>query len=94
MDSGQSAASLLRDLRRKQGKTLRLAATELGVAPSQLSRMERGQRPITGAAEKLAEYYSVPINHLTSTPTDLPMDIVRILIEHPAEVERLRNKYA
>lgn len=94
MDSGESAASLLRDLRRKQGKTLRLAATELGVAPSQLSRMERGQRPITSVAEKLAEYYAVPIAYLAPTAAELPVDIVRILVANPDEVENLRKKYA
>ena len=95
MDKGGSAASLLRDLRRREGRSLRLAAAELGVAPSQLSRMERGERPIgEEAAQRLSEYYSVPAELIALSRGQLPSDVIDILRAHPFEISRLREKYA
>ncbi len=95
MVNGDSAASLLRDLRRRQGHTLRSAAAELGVAPSQLSRMERGERAVgEAAALRLSEYYDVPAEVISLAQGQLPPDIVSILREHPEELERLRSKYS
>ena len=95
MDSGESAASLLRELRRRKGHTLRFAATELGVAPSQLSRMERGERPVGDeAAQRLARYYSVSVDDIVVSQGQLPADVVQILQAHPSEIARLRDKYA
>lgn len=94
MDPGESVASLLRELRRRKGHTLRFAATELGVAPSQLSRMERGERPVgEEAAQRLARYYSVPLEDIVVAQGQLPDDVIHILQSHPAEIARLREKY-
>lgn len=94
MEQGESVASLLRELRHRKGHTLRFAATELGVAPSQLSRMERGERPVGAeAAQQLARYYSVSLEEIVVAHGQLPEDIVQILQSHPAEISRLRAKY-
>ncbi|MEW2009556.1 helix-turn-helix transcriptional regulator [Microbacterium sp. NPDC078814] len=94
MSNGETAASLLRDLRRRQGHTLRSAAAELGIAPSQLSRMERGQRSVgEGAAERLSAYYDVPAEVIDLARGQAPSDIVRILQNHPEEMQRLRESY-
>lgn len=94
MESGESVASLLRELRKRKGHTLRFAATELGVAPSQLSRMERGERPVRDeAAQRLARYYGVPLEEIVVAQGQLPEDVVKILQAHPAEIAVLRKKY-
>lgn len=95
MNKGETAASLLRDLRRQQGHTLRSAAAEIGIAPSQLSRMERGQRAIgESAAERLSAYYEVPGEVIDLARGRAPADIVAILQAHPEEISRLRETYS
>jgi transcriptional regulator with XRE-family HTH domain len=94
MPKPETAASLLRDLRRQQGNSLRVAATEIGVAPSQLSRMERGERAVGDAVVlRLSEYYRVPPEVIALSQGQLPHDIVEILREHPEEIKRLRESY-
>ena len=94
MGNSESAASLLRELRRRQGDTLRSAASEIGVAPSQLSRMERGERAIgESTAKRLADFYNVPAEIIELSNGHVPADIVRILQSHPAEIDRLREVY-
>lgn len=94
MEKSDSAASLLRGLRERQGHTLRSAASELGLAPSQLSRMERGQRPIAeGNAQRLSDYYGVSAEIINLAQGQIPADIIAILREHPAEITHLREKY-
>lgn len=94
MTGGDTAASLLRDLRRRQGHTLRSAAAELGIAPSQLSRMERGQRSVgEDTASRLSAYYEVPAEVIDLARGQAPADIVRILRAHPEEIDRLRETY-
>lgn len=91
----ESAASLLRDIRRQQGHSLRSAASELGIAPSQLSRMERGHRPVgEGLAARLSEYYKVPADVVNLARGVAPEDVLQILRQHPEEITRLREKYS
>lgn len=94
MDQGKSAASLLRELRRREGRTLRNAASELGVAASQLSRMERGERPVgSEAARRLSDYYNVPAEVIVLATGQVPADVLAILQNHPDEIRRLRETY-
>lgn len=94
MGNGKSAASALRDLRQSQGHTLRSAAAELGIAPSQLSRIERGERTIgDAAAQRLSDYYDVPVEAIDLLRGQAPADVIAILQQHPEEVVRLREKY-
>ena len=94
MTQRDTAASLLRELRERQGQTLRSAASDIGVAASQLSRMERGERAIGEAtAKRLSNYYDVPAEIISLAQGDVPADIVAILKRHPEEITRLRQKY-
>jgi len=89
-----SAASLLRSLRERQGRSLRVVAEDLGVAPSQLSRIERGQRGLgEGLPERIADYYGVSADVVALAEGRVPEDVLLILSEHPDELERLRAKY-
>lgn len=89
-----STANLLRELRREQGRSLRSAAADIGVAPSQLSRLERGQRGIAPEmSERLSAYYGVPAELIHLAQGDVPADIAQILRAHPEEVDRLRGRY-
>ncbi|WP_350471551.1 helix-turn-helix domain-containing protein [Microcella pacifica] len=90
----ETVASLLRELRRRQGQSLRSAAADLGVAPSQLSRMERGERPVgSEVVRKLSSYYKVPEESISLAHGNLPPDIVQILRDHPEEIARIRQLY-
>jgi transcriptional regulator with XRE-family HTH domain len=90
----RSAASLLRELRRKQGKSLRAAAEDLGVAPSHLSRLERGEKTASPQlARKAAEYYGVQPDRVDLAEGRVPRDIVAILRAHPELLDRLRAEY-
>lgn len=94
MGETESAASLLRDLRRRQGNTLRSAAADLGMAPSQLSRIERGERSIAQpTALRLSQYYNVPAELVELAQGHAPADVVAILQQHPEEIDRLRETY-
>ncbi len=90
----QNAASLLRDLRRQQGRSLRSAAADIGIAPSQLSRLERGQRGLAAeVSDRLSDYYGVPSEIIALARGEVPEDIVRILQEHSEELEGLRARH-
>ncbi|GIT79778.1 hypothetical protein LLS1_14470 [Leifsonia sp. LS1] len=95
MENSGSAASLLRELRRREGQTLRSAASELGLAPSQLSRIERGERPVgEQTAQRLSDYYRVPAEVIEIAQGQIPSDVLAILRAHPEEISRLRERYA
>ena len=95
MAGNENAAHLLRSLRRQQGRSLRTAAADLGVAPSQLSRLERGQRSLgAGLSERIATYYGVPTEILALSNGEVPADVLRILQTHPELISRIRTEYA
>jgi len=92
MANVRPAASLLRELRMQSGTSLRGVASDIGVAPSHLSRLERGEK--TGSVEmvtRLATYYGVEVEQLQAAP--LPTDVLRILAEHPELIDELRRRY-
>lgn len=73
---------------------MRSAAADIGVAPSQLSRIERGQRSVPPEmTDRLSNYYGVPAEVIALAQGDIPMDVVRILQAHPDEIERLRATF-
>jgi len=89
-----SAAQALRKLRESQGRSLRTAASELGLAASFLSRIERGERNYSPElGQRMAEYYGVSSESIDLADGKLPNDIVRILQDHPEEITRLRETY-
>ena len=94
MATTPTTANLLRDLRRQQGRSLRSAAADIGVAPSQLSRLERGQRGLAPeVSERLSTYYGISADVICLAQGEVPVDIVRILQAHPEEIENLRRRF-
>lgn len=95
MTRRQTAANLLRDLRRSQARSLRTTAADLGLAPSYLSRLERGERGCTEElSERFAEYYGVSRELIELAEGRVPDDVATILAEHPEELLRLRKLYS
>jgi transcriptional regulator with XRE-family HTH domain len=87
-------AELLRDLRRSRGESLREAANGLGIDPSHLSRIERGQKQASEPLrERAAKYYAVDDVVLDLAAGDIPDDVVEILRQHPELISRLRSEY-
>jgi transcriptional regulator with XRE-family HTH domain len=88
------AARLLRHLREQRGQSLRVAASELGVAPSHLSRLERGEK---SASEELrrraAAYYGVNEDLIALEEGRVPDDVIQILRRHPEVMEELRWRF-
>ncbi|WP_370107489.1 helix-turn-helix domain-containing protein [Nocardioides sp.] len=94
MPSTPSTANLLRELRRQQGRSLRSAAADIGVAPSQLSRLERGQRGLAPeVSERLSTYYGVSTDVIALAQGEVPADVIRILQAHPEAITELRHRY-
>ncbi len=89
-----NAANLLRDLRRQQGRSLRGVAADIGLAPSHLSRLERGQRGIApDVSERLSAYYGVNADIISLAQGEVPSDILQILLSHPELMDELRTQY-
>lgn len=85
---------LLRELRERNGRSLRAAAKDLEVSPAYLSRVERGQKPASSAMlGRASSYYEVPEELLALSHGVVPHDIVRILQGHPELLEELRSRY-
>lgn len=85
---------ILRDLRRRRGESLRGAASGLGIDPSYLSKVERGEKPIASKLRgRLADYYDADAARLALAEGDLPPDVLRILAEHPEAMDELRERY-
>ncbi|HEY7933861.1 MAG TPA: helix-turn-helix transcriptional regulator [Solirubrobacteraceae bacterium] len=85
---------LLRDLRERQGRSLREAARALEVDPAHLSRVERGAKPASSAVlERASSYYSVPRELLALSRGVVPDDVVALLQRHPELIEELRSRY-
>jgi transcriptional regulator with XRE-family HTH domain len=88
-------SDLLRSLREGAGKSLREAAGDIGVAPSHLSRLERGQASSSPELrERTAEYYGVNPELIDLAAGKIPADIVEILMANPKLLDQLRSKYS
>ena len=85
---------MLRQLREQRGQSLRAAASDLGVAPSHLSRLERGQKsPSDELRRRAADYYGVDEDHVALDEGQVPDDIVQILRLHPEVLAELRTRF-
>jgi transcriptional regulator with XRE-family HTH domain len=87
-------AQVLRELREVRGASLRTAARDLGVDPAHLSRLERGEKPVSSdLLKRAARYYKVDHETLTLASGALPDDVVAILRGRPDLIERIRTEY-
>lgn len=94
MGKEPTAAEILREIRQRQGKSLREAATELGVNAGHLSRVERGEKGIsTQIVARAADYYGLDAELLLLAEGRLPDDVVSIFRENPWLVEELRTRF-
>jgi transcriptional regulator with XRE-family HTH domain len=94
MPSNRPVAQLLRELRQQHGTSLRDAAHELGVAPSHLSRLERGYKSPSGALrDRAASYYGIASDVVSLADGVVPEDIKAILMRHPEVLSELRERY-
>lgn len=94
VEPSHTAATLLRELREAQKRSLRTAASDLGMAPSHLSRLERGERSSSPeVSRRLANYYGISSELLELADGRIPTDVIQILLEHPNEIDRLRSEY-
>jgi transcriptional regulator with XRE-family HTH domain len=85
---------VLRELRNRQGTSLRAAARELGVDPAHLSRLERAEKPVSDQVlSRASRYYAVPLEELERARGEVPRDVIEILQRHPDLIESLRKEY-
>jgi transcriptional regulator with XRE-family HTH domain len=88
------AARLLRQLRKDQGRSLREVADELGVAPSHLSRLERGEKSPSGELiQRAARYYGLDDEIVGLASGRVPADVVEILRRFPELLGELRDRF-
>jgi transcriptional regulator with XRE-family HTH domain len=90
----RSAASVLREVRQSRGRSLRAVAAEVGIAPSFLSRVERGERHLNQElGEKMAAYYGVDTDLIELADGRVPADVLKILQRRPEILMYLRSEY-
>ena len=70
----------IREIREKEGETLRLTAESIGISHAHLSKIENGKNtPSLEGLEKLAEHFGVPVGYLLGEEKSLE------------EYERIKN---
>ena len=95
MNETADAARLLRRMREQKGRSLRATAEDLGVAPSHLSRLERGEKaPSDELIQRAAKYYGIDDDLVALASGRVPPDVVGILRDHPELLDELRHRYA
>jgi transcriptional regulator with XRE-family HTH domain len=93
-ETSRAVGDLLRRMRTEKGRSLRGAAEDLGVDPSYLSKVERGQKPLPESLRRKAtDYYEAHDEQLIVADGSVPADIARILAEHPEALDELRKRY-
>jgi transcriptional regulator with XRE-family HTH domain len=92
MAGSVTAGERLRQARKERRESLRDAAATIDVAPSHLSRLERGQK---GASDELlqraARHYGLDPDLLVESP--VPRDVIAIIEEHPELIDEIRDRY-
>lgn len=74
----------------EQGRSLKELADEAGLTPSQLSRLERGERGVSPAAQdRVAARYGVRPEFLAVLSDQLPAKVKTFFINHPEELDRI-----
>ncbi|MGW6130810.1 helix-turn-helix domain-containing protein [Cellulomonas sp. NPDC055163] len=95
MSETAGAARLLRQLREERGRSLRSAADDLGVAPSHLSRWERGEKAPSGdLLKRAAHYYGVDEEIMALDAGRVPDDVILLLQQNPYLLNEIRRRFA
>jgi transcriptional regulator with XRE-family HTH domain len=82
---------MLRQLREGRGRSLRAAAAALEVAPSHLSRLERGERSASHElTHRMAAYYGVSQEIVGLADGRVPEDVIAILQARPELLDEIR----
>jgi transcriptional regulator with XRE-family HTH domain len=82
-------------MREERGRSLRATAEDLGVAPSHLSRLERGEKaPSEELIHRAAIYYGIDDDVVALASGRIPQDVLAILLAHPEALADLRQRYA
>lgn len=94
MKEGGTVAALLRQIRAERGESVRQTAKQVGVDPSYLSRVERGEKPITREfGLRLARHYELEPDEIGLALGEVPTDVVEILREHPEVISEIRQRF-
>jgi HTH-type transcriptional regulator, competence development regulator len=89
-----SVAELLRRIRSERGESVREVARRVGVDPSYISRVERGEKVASPAfRQRLAQNYDLPSDDVELASGGVPPDIADILRRHPEVLAELRQRY-
>ncbi|MCO1336535.1 helix-turn-helix domain-containing protein [Microbulbifer sp. OS29] len=96
MSEAETLGDRLRNARKKEGKTIAQLATQLGLAPSQISKMETGSQKVPAellsawceaVGITLAEVYGAEnLHHFAQIP--FPPLIARLYAQLPKEFRR------
>ena len=87
-------AKLLREIRARRGVSVREVARQVGVDPSYVSRVERGEKQASPAfRQRLADHYNVPTDDLELAAGEVPADVAAILRAHPEVLAELRERF-
>jgi transcriptional regulator with XRE-family HTH domain len=87
-------AQLLRRIRTERGVSVREVARKVGVDPSYVSRVERGEKHASPTfRQRLAEHYDLPPDDLALAAGQVPADIAAILRAHPEVLAELRERF-
>ncbi len=87
-------AQLLREIRAKRGASVRQVARQVGVDPSYVSRVERGEKQASPAfRQRLVDHYGVSADDLELAAGSVPTDIAAILKGHPEVMQELRERF-
>lgn len=93
MTTQRSVSSVLRDLRTQRGESLRSAARGVGVDAAHLARIESGEKEPSGSlCARLSGYYAAEPDEIYLAAGRLPPDVVELLLQHPEEIQELRER--
>lgn len=87
--------TLLREIRKGAGESLKSAGPELGVTYGYLSKIENGfVAPSAELLARIAAYYGASQDELMLAAGRLPPDVTQILQKHPQKaIELLRKAF-
>ncbi|MCR1984096.1 helix-turn-helix domain-containing protein [Cellulosimicrobium cellulans] len=87
-----TAGERLRQARKARHESLRDAAATIDVAPSHLSRLERGEKGASDQVlQRAARHYGLDPDLLVES--QVPKDVIAIIEEHPELVDEIRARY-